>query len=166
MSEDVMKLVRAYLLLCASNLICAALPPLFPSLLPRLHDAIATGNVTDIQGLIALSADPDAFYQGRTALQTAVVYKNPDVIGYLISYGVALSDDIIERLLRSGNERYTIDQAITSLKLLLISGAHKGDLFVIPRGYLTPVMLAHGDSDAIHDRVTKMIQHHGKQKIA
>lgn len=144
----------------------AALPPLFPSLLPRLHEAIANGNVTDIQALIALSADPNANYQGRTALQTAVVYKNPDVIGYLIGYGVALSDDIIDRLLRSGNERYTIDQAIASLKLLLIAGAHKGDVWTIPRGYLTPVMLAHADTDAIHEKVTKLINGYGKQKIA
>lgn len=161
-----MKISFTYILLCASNLMCAALPPLFPSLLPRLHEAIERGNVADIQALIALSADPEALYQGRTALQTAVVYKNPDVIGYLISYGVTISDDSIDRLLRSGNERYTIGQAITSLKLLLIAGAHKGDLFAIPRGYLTPVMLAHSDSDAIHDRVTKMIQNYGKQKIA
>jgi hypothetical protein len=144
----------------------AALPPLFPSLLSRLHEAIATGNVIDIQALIVLSADPNASYQGRTALQAAAVYKNPDVIGCLISYGVALSDDIIDRLLRSGNERYTIDQAIESLKLLLIAGAHKGDVLTIPRGYLTPVMLAHADSDAIHEKVVKMIQRYGKIKIA
>jgi hypothetical protein len=161
-----MKKVFFNLLLYIPSMVCAALPPLFPSLLPRLHEAIANGNVTDIQALIALSADPNASYQGRTALQTAVVYKNPDVIGCLISYGVALSDDIIVRLLRSGNERYTIDQAIASLKLLLIVGAHKGDVLAIPRGYLTPVMLAHADSDAIHETVVKMIQRYGKMKIA
>lgn len=166
MSEDVMKISFTYMLLCASNLMYAALPPLFPSLLSRLHEAIERGNVTDIQALIALSADPDAFYQGRTALQAAVVYKNPDVIGCLISYGAALSDDIIDRLLRSGNERYTIDQAIASLKLLLIAGAHKGDVLAIPLGYLTPVMLAHADSDAIHEKVVLMIQRYGKMKIA
>jgi hypothetical protein len=161
-----MKIELRYMLLCLSNLICASLPPLFPSLLPRLHEAIARANIADIHSLIALTANPNELHLGRTALQAAVIYKNPEVIGLLLGYGVTLPDNIIEQLLRSCNDHYNIEQLIVSLKMLLAAGAHKGDLFAIPRGYLTPVMLAHADSDAIHAKVTKLIQYYGKQKIA
>lgn len=164
--EDEMNKPFFSLFLCISSMICASLPPLFPSLLPRLHEAIARSNIADIHSLIALTADPNESYLERTALQTAVVYKNPEVIGLLLCYGANLSDDIIERLLRSGNEHYSIEQVIACLKMLLATGAHKGDVFAIPRGYLTPVMSAHSDTDAIHEKVTKLIQYYGKQKIA
>lgn len=143
----------------------AALPPLFPSLLQRLHEAIAEGNVESIQSLIALSADPNINYLGRTALQNAMVYKNPEVIRCLIARGALLTDDIIERLLRSGNESYTIEQVIGSLNILLDSGALKGNVVNV-QGYLTPVMIAHGDSDAMHRRIIALIQNYGKEKLA
>ena len=161
-----MKIARAYILLCLSNIVCAALPPLFPSLLPRLHEAISRGNVEDVQSWIALTANPNELYHNRTALQAAAVYKNPEVIRCLLSYDVDIPDDIIVQLLRSRNERYPIEYVFESLCALLLAGAHKGDVFAIPRGYLTPVMLAHGDPEIIHERVTKLIQHYGKQKLA
>lgn len=164
MSEDAMKILIAYILLSLSPVIYAASPPLFPSLLQRLHEAIDQANIESIHALFALSADPNAKYLGQTSLEAAVVYKNPVVIQCLIRAGATLSDDIIERLLRSGNERYTIDQLIASLRLLLSAGALKSD--VIPRGYLTPVMLAHSDSHAIHEKVSKLINDYGKEKLA
>ena len=166
MSEDAMNISFTYILLCIPSLICTALPPLFPSLQYRLHEAIARGSVTDVKALIALSADPNQLYLNRTALQAALVYKNPEVIGYLLGCVVDLPNDAIVQLLRSGNEQYPIEYVYASLRILLSAGAHKGDIYAIPRGYLTPVMLAHDDSDAIHDRVTKLIQNYGKQKIA
>jgi Ankyrin repeats (many copies) len=161
-----MKKVFLKLLVCVPSLLHSALPPLFPSLVSRLHEAIERGDVEQMRSLIALSADPNELHQNRTALQAAVVYKNPEVIGYLLGCNVPLPDDIIVQLLRSGNQRYPIEHVFKSLKYLLMAGAHKGDVFAIPRGYLTPVVLAHGDSDGIHDRITKLIQYYGKQKIA
>lgn len=144
----------------------AAVLPLLPSLLKRLHEAIDQGNIESIQSLIALSANPNAQYLNRTSLEAAVVYKNPVVIQCLINNGALLSDNIIELLLRSGNERYSIAQVIASLYILLDAGALKCDLSAIPQGYLTPVMLAHHNSDAIHKRIITLIQNYGKQKLA
>lgn len=77
-----------------------------------------------------------------------------------------LSDNILIQFLRAGNEQYTIADLMESLKILLAAGAHKENVMDIPGGYLTPVMLAHADNEAIHARVVKMISNYGKHKIA
>lgn len=143
----------------------AAVAPLLPSLIRRLHQAIAENHQDQVESLLALSADPNAVYLGATALQRAVIYKNPLIIRSLLQRGADLSDDIIERLLRTGNERYTIDGMLACLRILLVAGATTENI-AVARGYLTPVMLAHGDGEAVHAIVIKEIRSHGKQKIS
>lgn len=135
-----------------------------PELSEFLHDAIAKGNIVKIEELIARGAYPNGLYLGRTALQAAVVYKNPSVIGCLLTHIDLGKDDIIVRLLRSGNERYTISDVISSLKILLAADAHVPNMDEIPRGYLIPAMLDGKDPEAIHEQVIKMLHHYGKQK--
>ena len=149
--------------------ICSALfcsqSPLLPSLPRRLHVAVEDGNIEQIGSLIALNVDPNVRFFNRTVLEVAVCYKRPAVIEYLIQKGAQLSDDIIMRLLRTGNEHYTIDDVITSLNILLMEGARPLETEIVPYGYLLPVMIAHGNIQTAHARVLELMCRYAKKKM-
>lgn len=142
---------------------------MLPSLHLRLHQSIERGNLEEVQAWIALQADPNGVcsISTRTPIQTAVVFKRPAIIKYLLSLGAALAHDIIEQLLRStGHSEYTFGDVVDSLKVLLEAGAQTYHIIDIPKGYLLPVMLAHSDHEKAHIIITQIIRGYGKQKIA
>lgn len=158
--------MRVFIFILGSVVLCslfAALPPLLPSLNKRIHEAIESGNIQNLAALLALSTDPNALYLQRTTLQTAVIRKNPFVIGCLFAHGASLSADILERFLKAGNEHYTFNDLLASLQLLLDRGATIDTSTPLPQGYLLPIFLAQGNSDAQHAQITEMI--HGAQEM-
>lgn len=161
-----MRILISVLFAIACFKLFSAQPPPVPFLTWRLHKAIEDNDIERMQSLLVLNVDVNELYLGRTALETAVCCKKPDIIGCLIDHRAHVSADIVFRFLKSGHMNYTIEEAFDSLQLLLNAGAIVASLEQIPRGYLAPVMLAHGDSDAIHTKVVEMLSAAGKHKIA
>ncbi len=154
-------LLSAWLL---SMTIDAAVVPLFPSLRSRLQRAIEQNEHDQVLSLLVLGADPNVPHSCKTALQCAVVYKNPLIMRSLLQAGAHITDDILERFLSEGTYGSTEFGMLASLTILLGAGA-KQDTVVIKRWYLDLLGVSHGEREALHAKVVRMIEGYGKEKI-
>lgn len=138
-----------------------------PHLMRRLHDAINAADIEIVKDTIACGVDPNCIYLQRTALRAACIRKHPDIIEYLISVGAQITDDAMRGFFASGNQYYTKNDILNSLRVLTKHGG-KWLPNKVPMGYLLPVMLAQENNqeiDDLHKQIVDILRE-AKQKLA